>query len=443
MAIPPETLARTARAYIDAGCSFHKAADMSGIDRKTIRRHVHIIRRDHPYLLPAQAHIDYERARAIRGEVGGPPIPPAAVPPEGFVIRRNSAEYDAKGNLKKQWIESGQGNTDGWEVPPGHVVKGESVFLDSNGGVIGKWIKTREGAGEGLVDALREAFTTFDGAAPVPPFPQAATDDVLTVYPIPDLHLGMYSYGPETGADYDVKIAVKVATQSIGHLVAQSLPSRHAIVMVLGDFFHQNDQKNETPGSGHRLDVDNRWPLVYRAGAELVASLVDMVAAKHEQVEVVVLPGNHDPDAAVTLAVAISMFYSKIDRINVNITPGVTWYREFGNNLFGANHGHTIKGADKMAAAMAVDVREAWGRTEHRYIWTGHLHHEAIKESGGVRVETLSSPAARDAWNSHSGYRSNRSMQGITFHRQRGEIGRHRWTISGASPDYSQLEAAA
>ena len=372
------------------------------------------------------------RDKAARGEVGGPPIPPAAQPPEGFLVRKNSGQYDAKGNLQKQWVQTSQGNTDEWAMHTGHVVKGESVFLDANGHTIARWVKTREGSGEGFVHALRAAFADYEGKATLTPAPAQCEDDVLTVYPIPDLHLGMYSWGAETGADYDVSIATQVATEGVGNLVAQSRASSHAIVLILGDYFHQNDQKNATPGSGHQLDVDSRWPLVYRAGAELALKIIDMVSAKHGSVEVVVLPGNHDPDAAVTLAIALSLFYSRSERITVNITPGVTWYRRFGQNLFGANHGHTMRTAEKMAMAMAVDKSEDWGKARHRFIWTGHLHHEVLKEVAGVRVETLSSPAARDAWNSASGYRSNRALQGITIHRDNGEIGRHRVNIVGS-----------
>jgi hypothetical protein len=420
LAIDPEHLALAASAYAVHNGNVAAAARSLGWSAPTFKyRH--------------DAHVRAERSQAALGKVGGPPIPPAAVPPAGFTIKQNSGQYDADGKLEKQWIKSGIGNADGWEVPAGHVVKGESAFLDANGSVIAKWVKTREGSGEGFIDALKLAFAELDGTAPAPRTPAACDDDILTVYPIPDLHLGMYAWGAETGSDYDVKIAVEVATDGVAQLIEQSRSSKHAIVLILGDFFHSNDQKNATPGSGHQLDVDSRWPLVYRAGAELAIALIDMVASKHEQVEVISLPGNHDPDAAVTLAIALSLYYSRVGRITVNLTPGVTWYRQFGRNLLGANHGHTIKTAEKMAGAMAVDAHEAWGKTTHRFIWTGHLHHEVLKEAYGERVETLSSPAARDAWNANSGYRSNRALQGITIHRERGEIGRHRVNISGAA----------
>ena len=392
--------------------SIQAAADTLGLSRTTLQHR-------------------YTRARTLQaqhGEIGGPPIPEIGRPPEGFAVFENNAQYDADGHLTSQSVRTRRDHGGIYAVPAGHVVKGESTLLSPEGRIVAQWIKTREGAGESLVEALREAFATYDGAAPILPAPGVLEDDLLTLYPLPDLHLGMLSWQPETGADYDIRIATETAQRGIGHLVAQSRPSRRATLLVLGDFFHANDSKNVTPGSGHLLDVDGRWAKVYLAGARLVTALVDIVAAKHQEVEVVVLPGNHDPDSATTLAVALSMFYSANARVQVYMKPGVTWYRRFGRCLLGATHGHTMT-ADRAAMAMASDRHEDWGQTEHRHIFSGHLHHEKMKEVPGVRVETLTSPAARDAWNAASGYRSQRALTAITFHSADGEIGRHRVTL--------------
>ncbi len=370
------------------------------------------------------------RRAALEGKVGGSPIPPGAVPPDGFIIHRNSGAYDENGNLLRQWVGSKRDAGAAFEAMPGHAVKGESVLLDADNRVMARWVKTREGAaGNGMVEALRAAFASYDGAAPAAPPPDVGDADTLTVYPIPDLHFGMLGWGKETGDDdYDTGIAASIARDTISALVQQSSPSVEAIVIILGDWFHANDQKNATPGSGHQLDVDGRWHRVYLEGAKLAIALVDCVARKHARVRVVVLPGNHDADAAVTLSVALSLFYSANERIAVSSTPGVSWYHRFGRCLLGASHGHTQK-PEAMAMAMAVDRTEDWGLTRHRHIFSGHLHHERMKEVAGVRVETLNSPAARDAWNAASGYRSGRSLSAITFHSDDGEIGRHRMNI--------------
>ena len=296
--------------------------------------------------------------------------------------------------------------------------------LDPDGRLLAKWVKTREGAGEGLVDALRETFAEYRGASGLIPAPTDIDDDLLTIYPLPDLHLGMYAWADEGGADYDVKIAVAQAMKSIDYLVQQSRPSRRAVVLGLGDYFHANDAKNVTPGSGHLLDVDGRWPKVFGAGARLATAIVNAVAQKHQDVEVVFLPGNHDPDAATSLTVALDLFYDGNPRIQVCKKPGVFWYRRHGLCLLGATHGHTMK-PDRMAMAMAEDCAEDWGETKYRHMFFGHIHHESMKAVASVRCESFTTPAPRDGWNHASGYRSTRSQSALTFHAEFGERGRH------------------
>ena len=368
------------------------------------------------------------RRRSAQGEVGGPPIPAAAVPPEGFVVATNNGAYDADGKLLRQWVGTKRDAGEAFEIPVGHVVKGESALLDPDGRILAKWVKTREGSGDGLAAALRESFAAYDGAAPAVPGPRLADDDLLTVYPMPDLHLGMYSWGRETGENYSTDIAVDVATSGLRDLVAQSRPSRRAVILGLGDYFHANDEKAATPASGHRLDVDGRWAKVFAAGAKLATAMVDIVSRKHDEIEVVFLPGNHDPDAAICLTVALSLFYSATPRITVHQEPGIAWYYRFGSVLLGATHGHTMK-PDRMAMMLATDRAEDWGQTKHRSFFFGHIHHETAREVGPVRVESFSSPAARDAFNAGGGYRAGRALSAITYHRQDGEIGRHRVNV--------------
>lgn len=380
--------------------------------------------------LPAfKSRLRVSRRRAATGVVGGPPIPAAAIPPAGFAITTNNGAYDAEGNLLRQWVGSRRDSGAEYELPAGHVVKGESALVDPDGRVLARWIKTREGAGAGLVEALRDAFADYRGAAPIVAQPVDVADDLLTVYPLPDLHLGMYAWDREAGADYDVDIAVKLATRTFESLIAQSQPSRRAVLLGLGDYFHTNGGKPMTPQSGHILDVDTRWARVFACGARLATAIVGLLAAKHAEVEVVMLPGNHDLDAAMSLTVALALFYSATPHIQVHQEPGVAWYRRFGAVLLGATHGHTMK-PDRMAMMLAADRPVDWGETKHRSFFFGHVHHGSALEVGPVRVESFNTPAARDAYAAGAGYRSGRSLSAITFHAERGEIGRHRVNIA-------------
>jgi len=222
-----------------------------------------------------------------------------------------------------------------------------------------------------------------------------------------------------------------VAERSVARLVAQSQPSEHAVVLGLGDYFHSNDRRAVTPKSLHPLDVDGRWAKVLKAGAALAVKLVELVASKHQTVEVVFLQGNHDEDAAIALTVALDLYYGNNPRVNVTDNANVVWGRKFGVNLLAATHGHTIKPTN-FAALIAADFPADWGSTLYRHGMMGHIHHETAKEVFGMRVETFQTPIAKDAYAASYGYRAGRSLSAITFHLTDGEIGRHRVNIPQA-----------
>lgn len=315
---------------------------------------------------------------------------------------------------------------------PGYVVKGKSTLYDTEGNVVLEWVKTGKAANtDALIAGLKAAFAEFKGASPNVKPVSHSDADTLTVYPLPDLHFGLYAWGPETGEDYDIKIAAEIAERSVARLVDQSRPSDHAVVLGLGDYFHSNDRRAVTPKSQHPLDVDGRWPKVLKEGAALAVKLIDLVAAKHETVEVVFLQGNHDEDAAIALTVALDLYYANNPRVTVTDNARIVWKRKFGKNLLAATHGHTLKPGN-FAAVVAADFAEDWGQTTYRHGMMGHIHHETAKEVPGMRVETFQAPVAKDAYTASYGYRAGRSLSAITFHATDGEIGRHRVNIPHA-----------
>lgn len=358
--------------------------------------------------------------------------PKVVLPETGFIVKRNSVTYNAAGEVRSQSVTTTAAPGEKYKIPAGYLLKGESALVDASGKITQRWIKTRENADqlEHLVTELKTAFASFEGMAPLVQAPDAVLDDLLTLYMLPDLHMGMYAWGEECGDDYDVNIATKLASDGITKLVSRSAPSKHAILLIKGDYYHNNDQKNVTPRSGHRLDVDGRWDKVYLAGAELLLVMVNRLLQRHEQVEVVIIPGNHDEDAALTLRVAMMLYYRGHERVTIHSKPGLFWYRLYGNTLLGAVHGHTMKDPRDMALTMAADCPIEWGKARFRQIFTGHIHHERAREVGPVRWESFQTPAQTDAHARGAGYRSGRSFQAITFDVQDGEVGRHRTNIS-------------
>jgi hypothetical protein len=87
--------------------------------------------------------------------------------------------------------------------------------------------------------------------------------------------------------------------------------------------------------------------------------------------------------------------------------------------LLGWCHGDGAK-LDDLGEVMATDVPELWGASTHREWNTGHVHHRIVKELRGCVVRAHRTLAGRDAWHHHSGYRSGRSLEALTYHREYG-----------------------
>lgn len=397
-----EELKATIALYEQHG-SMAKAAAAVGVNKDTIRQRIH--------------------KAAERGLMGTKPILP------GFRIKEASRQLDADGNLEREWIRQSKDHGEPFSVPDGHVVKGISALTDEDGRLIQQWVKTKtDDTTADLVTALKEAFKEYGGKANLIPAPVHSDDSLMSIYPIADQHLGLLSWGKETGESFDLKIGIERLRSCITRLVSQSPPSKQAIIVNLGDWYHGDDQKNVTPGHGHQLDLDGRYFKILQAGVQLMMDIIELALQKHDTVVVRNIPGNHDPHAAIALTVALGAFYAKNPRVIVDDDPGDFFFHRFGATLIGATHGHKCK-PDKMAMSMAVRCREDWGATKYHYMMHGHFHHEMTREVGDVRVEGFQTLAANDAYSASHGYNSGKSLNSITLHFEEGEIGRHRINI--------------
>jgi hypothetical protein len=244
-----------------------------------------------------------------------------------------------------------------------------------------------------------------------------------------DPHLGMYAWGRESGDDFDLKMAESYLCEAVSRLVACSPKSKTAIMLNLGDFFHSDTQDNRTRRSGHSLDIDTRWSKVLRAGVRAMMTCIDAAAKKHERVIVRNSIGNHDDHTSQMLAIALALFYENNPRVVIEDSPSRFWFYRFGKVLFGSTHGDTTK-PNQLPGIMAHDKADAWGKTKHRYWYTGHIHNQNVIEYPGCIWESFRTLAAKDAWTAGAGYRSGRDMYAIVHHQDHGEVERHRVDVA-------------
>jgi hypothetical protein len=317
-------------------------------------------------------------------------------------------------------------------VPDGFKVKGVSTYYNKDGVAAGQWVKTATDADR--AEAIIREFTEWlaeHGARDMAPATEAPTmvdDDLLSVYPMGDPHFGLYAWAAESGEDFDLDIAEKVTCKAVDRLVASAPNAKRALLLNLGDFTHADDSSNLTPGHGNQLDVDTRYGKVAQVGLRALIHCVRRLLEKHEEVDVWMMPGNHDPHVSFMLALCLDAFFNSEQRVTVDLSPSLYRYMRFGQVLIGSHHGHGAKSGD-LPLLMAADRPEDWGQTVHRYMLCGHIHHWTAKEHPGVIVETFRTLAAKDAWHAGKGYRSGRDMNVITYHKKHGELQRTRCDI--------------
>ncbi|HCE08547.1 MAG TPA: oxidoreductase [Oxalobacteraceae bacterium] len=318
-------------------------------------------------------------------------------------------------------------------VPDPFVVKGVSTYYDKEGNAKGQWVKSalREERAEAVIREFTDWLAQHGarGMAPISAAPTMSDDDLLAVYPMGDPHFGLYSWAAETEDDFDLSEAERVTCGAVDRLVAASPPAKRALLLNLGDFTHADDSSNLTPGHGNALDVDTRYGKVAQVGLRALIHCVRRLLEKHEQVDVWMMPGNHDPHVSFMLALCLDSFFNNELRVKVDLSPSLYRYMRFGKVLIGSHHGHGAKGND-LPLIMAADRPEDWGQTTWRHWLCGHIHHWTAKEHPGAIVETFRTLAAKDAWHAGKGYRSGRDMNVITYHKEFGEIQRTRCDIA-------------
>ncbi|TCR69672.1 hypothetical protein [Bosea sp. BK604] len=373
-----------------------------------------------------QKVIRLRKKEAQSGELGYAPVLP------GYHVSKTTEETDAAGNVERRWIEQKPAPGDTFEVPAGHVVKGVSALTDPDGNVKQQWVKTREAPPDPLAvaEGLKRAFKGWRPSARPIPAPVETIEDLLTLYPLADWHIGMFAWGRETSVNWDLRIAERVLGAAAADLVEQAPRSRHAILLGGGDLIHSDNQSNRTARSGHQLDVDGRYPKVVMVAARLLVAMADAMLARHELVTIRILKGNHDEHASVAVAYFLLAWFRNEPRVTVDVDPSLFFLHRFGKVMLAGTHGHETR-PHQMPELMAQRWPSIWGETLFRYGHTFHLHHKRLLggEGGGVTVETHQAPIPPDAWHWGAGFLSGRSMQAITYHKDYGEFGRNRIAI--------------
>lgn len=343
----------------------------------------------------------------------------------GFVVSKVSTTENEDGEVIRRSIQQKPGAGAPATIPDGHTLKGVSTLADGDGNTIAQWTKTtvdaewQAAAFQAYLDGLKDEIPRAEPS----PAPAHILADLLSLYGITDVHMGMLAWHEETGQDYDLKEAERLLNAFFASAVEMSPHSETAILCQLGDFLHYDSHKSITPEHGHLLDTDSRFQKIVRAAIRVLRRAIATLLTKHAHVHVIMADANHDPAAGVWLREAFAAFYDDEPRVTVDTSASTYYCHEHGDTALFFHHGHK-RGMKDVDAVFAGRFREVYGRTKHAYAHLGHKHADELKTSNLMKVEQHATLAPQDAYAANGGFPASRSAKVIHYHKRFGEVSR-------------------
>jgi hypothetical protein len=258
--------------------------------------------------------------------------------------------------------------------------------------------------------------------ATLPAYPSTG---IMHLIEILDAHLGMMSWAPETGNDWDLNLALQEYKRAFYALLLETPKDCERIVVRFGDdLLHYDkliDGKVPTTFKGTPQDIDSRYPKLYSAVAHMLMDLVLEALRMAPRVDVVMVPGNHDKQSVFTLGELLDARFCNDDRVTVDKEAKEFKTYRWGANLLGFHHG---TGGDREFKALPdvlkQKARKAWGECHYVEIHTGDKHHEFSLDNRMVLCRKLKALCPNDAWHTEQHYDSYRGAQCFSFRKSPG-----------------------
>jgi hypothetical protein len=248
----------------------------------------------------------------------------------------------------------------------------------------------------------------FDAIKP-PTIPARYDPDGETLeITIPDLHSGLRSWAPETGASYDVDIALDRFKAAIRDILARCEGRRFKCVMLalLGDLLHaDNDLQTTTKGTFQQ--TDGRMARVFTKTLDALIEVVDWLGAV-APVDVVYTRGNHDATTGWMLIKALEQTYRRDDNVSVDVSPDPQKHRLIGNVLIGFVHGDMPP--KNLAGWLQVRARQMATPIKYIEVHSGDKHAQKVREriqtddAEGVVIRTMPTICLASTWEHQQGY---------------------------------------
>jgi len=205
-------------------------------------------------------------------------------------------------------------------------------------------------------DVMRELIRRLPAARPKK-VRSAPSGVNMACWGLYDAHIGMRSWAPETGSDYDVSIATNTCMTLIDRVCTETDRRKVSrVIMPIGnDLLHVDNIHGTTTGksanSGTHVDADGRYHMITASAVEV---------ADHEE------------------------RWREVENVVFHRGPCPHKFIRAADVLLGFSHGDGMAKADRRAAFLPIMASDLWSGAKTREAYFGHLHHERVDDYGVV-----------------------------------------------------------
>jgi hypothetical protein len=293
-------------------------------------------------------------------------------------------------------------------------------------------VKLRRRAPKNVQDGIKDLLSkvpSWRGKLPKVVRSKRSADHLLEIS-LYDSHFGKLCWEPETGTDYNLRIAKSdyegAAEDLLNRLGGFSIEK---VILPVGHDMLNFDNLARTTTNGTMIDsTDDRLSKVFSTAYDAVQSVV-MKCREVAEVEVIWVPGNHDRAQSWYLCEMLRKVFEGDKFVSVDNSPPKRKYREYGVSLIGYDHGESMP-LDRLPLTMANEAPSGWANCTFRHYRVGHYHKKKqLRWVGndtfqGVDVTILPSLSGTDSWHYIQGYVSNhRAAEAALWNRDSGPVG--------------------
>jgi len=280
------------------------------------------------------------------------------------------------------------------------------------------WARIKGLSPQMVLDTMRENLQA-EGSPDLPEY-EKVIGNVCAEVNIPDIHLGRLAWHHESGEDYDSEIAYDewIKAHQYFYESTKHLSIEKVIIPIGNDFFNCEGATGETT-KGTRQVEDGRWQRSFNIGCRASVDAIEFWRSKGFQIEIKIIPGNHDMERIYYLGEYLVAWYKDVDSVVIDNAPRMRKYVVYGRNLIGFSHGQ----ADykRLKTVYQSEMREHLSTCDCIEFHVGHTHQEKVVEDfGSVIIRSVPSLAQKGNWEYEMGYTGNRRAQAFVWDKKKG-----------------------